>query len=609
MGSSQWNRTTKLVFIVSLIVLLLLGLYLFRDILLPVTMAVVLAYILKPLVDLLDRRVGLPRTLAAVVVYGLLLVGVVVILATLVPFIIHQVTRLNLDAERLVNDLVAFLSQPITIFHYTFDPRSLVGDLGTALQNLIRPFATQTVGLVLNVATSLFWIVAILVISFYLVRDADRLRTFLDRMAPPGYVDELRHLRESISQVWKAFLRGQLVLGFCVGMAVWLLMMIVGLPNAGLMGLLAGVLEVVPNFGPVLATVPALLIALFRGSTYLPLSHFWFAVLVVGLYTLVQQLESVFLVPRIMGRRMQLPPVVVFVGVLAGGLIAGVLGILLASPVMGTCRVLLRYVYAKLLDREPFPDEGRAQERAARELRPGEIDAILFDLDGTLVATDDAAVSNLAHRLRPVRWLLPGRDPVGAARRLIMGLERPGSGLVSLLDRVGLDDNLFGLGDRLRRLRGLSAPPDFHAIDGVEPMLDELSQRYRLGIVTTRSRRHAQAFLEQESLAGMVQVIASREDTRRLKPHPSPVLYAAKEMGVPIERCLMVGDTTVDIEAACSAGAWAVGVLCGFGQRQELEEAGADLILDTTADLVRTLRKATDDGLMGRSGEEATEES
>ena len=585
MGSSQWNRTAKLVVVVSLIVLALLAVYLFRGILLPVIMAVVLAYILKPLVDLLDKRVGLPRTLATLLVYAFLLVGLVVTLATVVPFAVNQVTRLNLDAQRLVNDLVDFLSQPITIFHYTFSAQSLVGDLRGTLQTLLRPFATQTFSLVLNVASSLFWILAILVISFYLVRDGDRLRTFLDRAAPPDYVAELRRLREDVNSVWKAFLRGQMVLAVAVGTAVWLLMMIVGLPNAELMGLLAGLLEVVPNFGPILATIPALLIALFQGSTYLPLSHFWFAVLVVGLYVLVQQLESAFLVPRIMGRRMQLPPVVVFIGVLAGGLIAGVLGILLASPVLGSARVLLKYVYAKLLDQEPFPDQEDAQGLVPREFYPGEIDAILFDLDGTLVETDDAAVSKLAHRLRPLRWLFPRRDPVRAARRLIVATERPGNGLVSLLDRVGLDDNLFGMGDRLRRLRGLPAPPDFQVIDGVGPMLHELGQRYRLGIVTTRSRNHAQAFVEQQSLAGLVKVIAGREDTLRLKPHPGPVLYAAKELGVPIDRCLMVGDTTVDIDAARAAGAWAVGVLCGFGQQQELEQAGADLILDTTADL------------------------
>ena len=589
MGSSQWSRTTKLVIVVSLIVLLLLAFYLFRDILLPVIMAVVLAYILKPLVDFLDKRLGLPRTLAALLSSAILLVALVILVGSVVPFAVNQVARLNVDAERLANDLVAFLSQPVTIFNYTFNPQSLVGDLRSTIQNLLRPFATETFGFVMNMASSLFWTISILVISFYLTRDADRLRAFLDQIAPPNHAKELRCLRESIGQVWKAFLRGQMVLALVVGMAVWLLMTIVGLPNAELLGVLAGMLEVVPNFGPILAAIPAVIIALFRGSTYLPLSNFWFAVLVAGLYTAVQQVENAFLVPRIMGRRMQLPPVIVFIGVLAGGMIAGVLGILLAAPVLGTLRVLLRYVYAKLLDQEPFPDQERAPEQVAREFYPGEIDAILFDLDGTLVETDDEAVSNLARRLRPVRWLFPKRDPVGAARRLIMALEGPGNSVVSLLDRLGLDDNLFGLGDRLRRLRGLSAPPNFQVIDGVGPMLRELGRRYRLGVVTTRSRRHAQAFVEQQSLSGVVQVIAGREDTPRLKPHPGPLLYAVKELGTPIERCVMVGDTTVDVSAARAAGAWAVGVLCGFGRRQELEQAGADVILDTTADLGKLL--------------------
>ena len=66
-------------------------------------------------------------------------------------------------------------------------------------------------------------------------------------------------------------------------------------------------------------------------------------------------------------------------------------------------------------------------------------------------------------------------------------------------------------------------------------------------------------------------------------------MYAVKELGAPIERCVMVGDTTVDVSAARAAGAWAVGVLCGFGRRQELEQAGADVILDTTAELGKLL--------------------
>jgi predicted PurR-regulated permease PerM/phosphoglycolate phosphatase-like HAD superfamily hydrolase len=582
MVSSEWSRTTKRLVIVGLIIALLLALYLFRAILPPVAIAVVLAFILKPLADLLERRTRLPRLPAVFIVFLALLVVISLIPVTVVPYMVDQVTRISLDFQRLVNDLVAFLSQPIVIWDFTFNLEDLIGDVRSAIQDLLTPFATQTVTLLFGVASSLLWFLSIFIISFYLVKDADRLRAFLDRIAPPEHAEEWKRLREEIRLVWRAFFRGQVVLGLIIGVVVWIAMTAVGLPSAGLMGLLAGVLEVIPTLGPVLATIPALLIALLRGSTYLPLSSFWFGVLVLGIYTVIQQLENAYLVPRIMSRRLQLHPVIVFIGVLAGGLLAGAVGVLLAAPIIGTGRVLLSYVYAKLLDQAPFPPE----EPEIQDLYPGEIDAILFDLDGTLVETDDEAVDILARRLRVAKWCLPGRDPAHAARRILMACESPATRILGLLDRVGLDDNLFGLGDRLRQVRGVHTVLNFRPVDGVGETLRDLNRRYHLAIVTTRSHREAEAFLAQQELTNLVRVIVGRDDTWRLKPHPSPVRHAAEKLDVPVERCLMVGDTVMDIKAARAAGAHSAGVLCGFGERDELERVGANRIFETTSELM-----------------------
>jgi len=579
--TTQWSRTTKRLVAVGLTIVLLIILYLFRPLLPPFAIAVVLAYLLKPLADLIQRRTQVPRTLAVILVYLALLLIVIIISVSVVPFAVGRVTRLNLDLQQLTDDLVTFLSEPFYIWGYRFDLEDLVGDVRGALQSLLRPFATQTLSWLFNIASSLLWTLSVLIISFYLVKDAERLRAFLDHLSPPGYTEELRLLREEINLVWKAFFQGQVVLGVVIGLAVWISMTIVGLPSAGLMGLLAGLLEVIPNFGPILATIPALFIAFFQGSTYLPLSNFWFVVLVLGIYAIIQQTENAYLVPRIMGRRLNLHPVVVFIGVLAGGFTAGALGILLAAPVIATLRVVLSYVYAKLLDQDPFPLESRE----TGEIYPGEIDAIFFDLDGTLVETDDDAVETLARRLKPLKWMLPRRDPKYVARRILMAFESPANSLLTLLDRVGLDDNLLEVGDRLGRMRGLYTPINFRPVEGIGETLQDLSRRYHLAIVTTRSRTHAEAFLAQQELTDLFQVITGREDTFRIKPHPSPVLHTAEQLNVPVERCLLVGDTQADIWAARAAGARSVGVLCGFGEEHELERAGADIILKTTSQL------------------------
>ena len=209
------------------------------------------------------------------------------------------------------------------------------------------------------------------------------------------------------------------------------------------------------------------------------------------------------------------------------------------------------------------------------------IDAVLFDLDGTLMDTDDQAVEALGRWLGRLRF----RNPYRAARHLVMALETPGNALMTLLDTVGLDRPLSSLTAHFYRWRGLRPRADLRIMEGTAEMLVGLDGRYSLAVVTTRGRADADAFLSQYDLARHFGSVVTRESTWRLKPHPAPIRLAARELGVPVERCAMVGDSTVDVKAARQAGAWAVAVLCGFGSRDELERAGANVVLEYTADI------------------------
>lgn len=220
-------------------------------------------------------------------------------------------------------------------------------------------------------------------------------------------------------------------------------------------------------------------------------------------------------------------------------------------------------------------------DNQASTLDKDKVKAILFDLDGTLIDTDDQAVEVLARWLQRLHWPNPER----AARRLIMAAETPGNTLITLIDVMGLDAPLAAFSDWLRRVLGLRKRTDFRIVAGVKEMLVVLHGRYRLAIVTSRSRADTQAFLDQYDLRDLFAALVTRESTWRIKPHPAPIRHAARLLDVPTERCVMVGDTTVDVKAARRAGAWAVAVLCGFGEREELERAGAHVILEHTSQL------------------------
>ncbi len=210
------------------------------------------------------------------------------------------------------------------------------------------------------------------------------------------------------------------------------------------------------------------------------------------------------------------------------------------------------------------------------------IQALCFDIDGTLRDTDDQWVETLAGYLRPVQRLLPRRDRYAFARWLVMKAEDPGNALQRLLDDLYLDQVFAALARR-----GHSTPDGGHllVIPGIPEMLDRLRQRYPLAVVSARGQQKSLAFLDHHQLTPLFHTIVTGQTCRYNKPHPDPVFHAAQAMGVMAANCLMIGDTKVDILAGRAAGAQTVGVLCGFGEQDELERAGADLILKSTTEL------------------------
>ena len=129
----------------------------------------------------------------------------------------------------------------------------------------------------------------------------------------------------------------------------------------------------------------------------------------------------------------------------------------------------------------------------------------------------------------------------------------------------------------------------FLIVPGVQQMLAQLHGYFPMAVVSARDERGTRAFLDQFDLTRYFDVIVTATTAEHTKPYPDPVLYAAKTMAVAPERCLMVGDTTVDIRAGKAAGAQTVGVLCGFGEAAELRRTGADLILANTPELTKVL--------------------
>ena len=212
--------------------------------------------------------------------------------------------------------------------------------------------------------------------------------------------------------------------------------------------------------------------------------------------------------------------------------------------------------------------------------------AILFDLDGTLIRLrGGASGGQLARLFEPLAPILPDRDARAFARRLWIVSETPVNYALVAIDRLGLEPMLRPLLDRARRSKGIGTLETFQPIDGCRAALDAVASRYALGVLTNRARREAVGFVDAQGLRALFSVVLTRQDVRRLKPHPAPILQAAEAFGVLPAEVVMVGDMDVDMLAAKRAGATAVGVLTGFSNEAELRKAGADDVLGSVAEL------------------------
>ena len=232
------------------------------------------------------------------------------------------------------------------------------------------------------------------------------------------------------------------------------------------------------------------------------------------------------------------------------------------------------------------PAEASPSPTTRSRIPSGSIDAILFDLDGTLVETSNRWAEVLADRIEPLKRLFPWVKPVKCGRGIVMAIETPTNYAISLSERLGVGSSFFGLADRIRKSKGLATKKGATLIEGSQPLLRTLEGRYKLAVVTTRARPEAEAFVRQSGFVSFFPIVVTRRDVWGIKPHPAPVRYAARQLGVPLERCVLIGDTAMDMRSARRAGAYAVGVLSGFGVREELEAAGAHLVLDRADQIV-----------------------
>ncbi len=374
-SSPYWSKTTKVIVVIFMLLGALLLIWRFKSLIGMLTMSAILAYLTEPIISFLGQRTTIKRGLLIGLVYIILATIIISIFSALGFASYQQISNLITLTPGLIEDVAesigSFVTQtdPFEFGPITIHPILIPWDkISEQLLRMIEPMLSQSTTIISRFATttvtSVFNILFIFIISIYLANDLPNFGNYVKDFAQvPGYRADAERLIPETSRIWRAYLRGQIILGLVIFVTVWLGLTFLGVQNSLALGLLAGVLEFVPTLGPVISAVVAILVAFFQPANYLGLSSWQFALLVLGLMIIIQQLENNFLVPRIVGGALDLHPIVVIVGVFMGASLAGILGAVLAAPLIASLKLYGLYTWRKLFDLPPFPDKPPPEDK------------------------------------------------------------------------------------------------------------------------------------------------------------------------------------------------------------------------------------------------------
>ena len=379
--SPPWNRTVKMIVAVIFIVLAVLAFQKFTTLIRYLVFAGILAYLLDPLITFVDEKTPLKRGHTILLVYfvilGLLIWAVVVLGLVGLDELNNLIITLPSLLDQAVNLLANITAQKYTFLGFTIDLSTLVdlealrGSLLTTLENSIQTIVTRTFSVVggaaqIAVATisGVTTFILVYMMSMYISAEVPHLgNTVGDFATLPGYRQDAERLWREFGRIWKAYLRGQVILGLVMGTVVWLGLAVLGVNNAAGLGLLTGILEFLPVIGPLIAGIIAVLVAFFQPENWMGLTVVQYGLIVAAFMILVQQVENGILVPRIIGDALDLHPLITILVVFMGTTLAGILGAILAAPVAATFKLLSAYAWRKMFDQPPFAaDEDEEEE-------------------------------------------------------------------------------------------------------------------------------------------------------------------------------------------------------------------------------------------------------
>lgn len=367
--SPRWSPTIKLVVGLTFVAFVAGLLITFRSIIGPLLLAFILAYLLHPIAALLHHMTRLNWRWAVNLVF-LFFVLIVLGLLTVLGFaVVTQLQSLIIIINTFTENLPQLVEQlstqiivigPFRLELNQFDLSALANQLLGILQPILGQFGTLISTFATSALAIIGWGLFVIVIAYFLLAQTGRVTDQLIHLEIPGYNADVQRLGQELRRIWNAFLRGQLAIFILAIILYTILLTALNVRYSLGIAILAGLARFIPYVGPAIVWIVIALVSLLQGYNYFGLQPWVFALIVIGLSVLLDQVLDNVVVPRFHGQTLGVHPAAVLVAALVAAKLIGFVGLILAAPVLASMALLTRYITRKMFDLDPWPDTNQA---------------------------------------------------------------------------------------------------------------------------------------------------------------------------------------------------------------------------------------------------------
>lgn len=363
-SSPKWGATTKLIVGLSFAAILALLVIQFRHLVGPLILAFMLSYLLYPVANWLTKAIKLPWQTAVALIYILLFLIVVGLITLSGLAVVQQLQSLFNFLQNSLKGFPQFLEQisqqtfvfgPFQFSLAQYDLPALANQALSIVQPLLGQAGSLISSIAASAATTFLWGLFVLIVSYFLLADAGkRVRHEFVHIEIPGYQADLERFGAEMRRIWNDFFRGQLIVISFAILAYFVLLTILGVRYAIGIAVLAGVGRLVPYIGPWALWITTVLVTYFQAGNYFGLQPLQYSILVLVLAFLTDQVFDNIVQPRFMGETLGVHPAAVLVAAIIFANLIGLIGLILAAPVVSTLKLIGTYVVRKMLDLEPW---------------------------------------------------------------------------------------------------------------------------------------------------------------------------------------------------------------------------------------------------------------